>query len=148
MVLTKQNYQDIARYLSRISVRDSEFPKAEYINDDSTVVVVSDGKNVRVDLPMLAAYVANSVDVLSTDVDVEGLKATDLISALNELYSLASTKTTYEGAPLTASAITFSNSAISSTTVAGALGGLIDIIYGKYPFPTAATNEQILNILN
>lgn len=150
MNFTRQDLQKISAYLSKQSVKDSQFEKVDSISSDTSIPVLQTGQNKLSTVSQLASYIQQSFSLYNVPVSIDGLTSTNLFEALGEIYGIAKTKVTPQGNVLNAENVSY-NRTFGGTrylSVDDALNYLFGVIYGMFPYPDCATTTDINQIFN
>lgn len=97
MNFTKQDIQKLSSMLSRLSVKDSQFPKAKILSEDARVPVLDDGINQTASAKLLSKWVAKNIDLSDIFVQLNGAESSNLLSLLAEILRYAKTYKTDNG---------------------------------------------------
>ena len=97
MNFTKQDIQKLAQMLSRLSVKDSQFVKANTLSAEARVPVLDDGVNKTASARLMAKWVAKNINLGEVPVNINGAESDDLLNLLAELVAKSGVYVTPEG---------------------------------------------------
>ena len=150
MNFTRQDIETIARRLRTFSQKDSEFATVKEITEDDRISLIKQKsagvfENKTISLNKLTDSVAENIDLSKIPFSVEETTFENLKDALLYLVGKVITITPHDVTSISADEVLFemSEGSEASTTVGPALRAILDILYGRVPFPTAADQSDI-----
>lgn len=97
MNFTKQDIQKLSNMLGRLSVKDSQFPKATALSEEARVPVLDDGVNKTASAKLLSKWVAKNINLADIVINLNGADSSNLLDLLSELISEVGVPKTPEG---------------------------------------------------
>jgi hypothetical protein len=75
--------------ISRLSVKDSQFVKANTLSAETRVPVLDDGVNKTASARLMAKWIAKNINLEEIPITLNGVESDDLFNALAEILSYA-----------------------------------------------------------
>lgn len=147
---TQQQIREIAKQLSAIGAKDSQFKEAKSIDKPISFSGLQEGKNVLLTPDKFADYTAKNIDISKIPANIIS-GVTNLKDLLSKLYQLASTVFIENGDQLLATAVQYSGT-IDNTVVYNVQDAIDSIVHYLNNFDinkyiTFVTEDQIQSIV-